>query len=1336
MAPTINFKQVSRLLNEFKFNSLFVEHLGWSNPPSNTPSYIQHEDKSYTQQPIAELGGVMVYEIISNDQNIPTTKERKDIHKEISKQQLENILIFIDQNRNKSFWYWVKREDGKSYPREHTYFTGQPADLFFTKLSGIVFSFEDFDDTGSVSVAKVTSRLKEALDVEKVTKRFYKDFQDVHVDFLDYLNDITDERKRRWYASVLLNRLMFIYFLQKKRFVNKGDLNYLKTKYDEISPTNNYYQDFLNPLFFEGFAKPEEARTKYANETLGEIPYLNGGLFLPHQIEIELGDTISIDNQAFNNILKLFENYSWNLDDTPGGNPNEINPNVLGYIFEKYINQKELGAYYTRPEITDYLCEQTIDRLILDKINTNFPDLPNYRNFESVPELLSKLDSALCKKLLFDVLPSLTLLDPACGSGAFLVAALKKLISVYTSVVGWIKLQGQSSYELKEWLEDIEKQHEISYYIKKQIITNNLYGVDIVDEAVEIAKVRLFLALVASAQNKDQLEPLPNIDFNILPGNSLIGLMHVDPEKFDKKEEDGTQTALFGHQSYQQLVEKKNRLIDNYRTATGYSKELQTMRDEIAELRKEANEILNQLLLDEFEALGIKYTEVTWDLKDNKEGKKKKRKLTKEDMEALQPFHWGYEFSRIVQPPELGGKGGFDAIIANPPWDIFKPNAKEIYLEYSDNQDVKPRLKKMPAKEFQPLFQVFLRDKSILEIWESYLSSFPHVSEYFRASKQYENQISYVNGKKVGSDTNLYKLFTELTFRLLKDSGQCGIIIPTGIYTDLGAKRLRELLFSKTDITSLFGLSNERYLFENIDHRVKITLLTFQKSEASDSFRAAFRINPREAITPDGLEDFLHNPDEHVKISIPLISKLSPDSLSVMEFRSKTEVDIARKMLKHPLLSEKVESSWPFVLTSEFHMTNHSRLFAEQHGEGALPLYEGKMIWHFNHQAGEPRYWIEENIGRESVIGRGGNTEESLDYQDYRLGIRAVASSTNARTLVATVLPKNIFCGNSILTTTGKQIGYGELLYLASILSSMILDAFIRNKVSTNINMFFIYQLPVPHLSQTNPRLVSIANRAAKLICTTPEYDDLAAEVGLDSHNNGVTNESERIKLRAELDAIIAHLYGITEEEFAHVLSTFPLTPDPVKVATQNAYRDIKLGLMDDIKMSMFQDPTEEDKELAELIAQGENRTLEFKEAAIWNAFRSQRDGEMFRNIYYAVASFMNSDGGVLLIGVNDAGEVVGLQDDFREANAKKPSRDGYRLFLSQKLDDLSKDNTKYYDISFHTVNGKEICKVDVRPAPVPVYVGDALYIRATGGKKKLNPKETVAYIQNHWGAS
>jgi hypothetical protein len=513
---TLDIKRTRDLLQGFDFKTLFNE-LGWSRPKNPKPVDIVVENFTYIRREIAELSGVTIFEITAQDGKIPNSDIRKAIHKEITSLNHENLLIFMDmvnEKHTQSLWYWVKRDGSKNYPREHLYVTGQPGDLSLSKLEAMVFDIGDFDESGNApDVLEVANRLKKALDVERVTKRFYEDFKKEHERFLEYISGIDDDRDRHWYTSVLLNRLMFIYFLQRKRFIDNGNLDYLEIKLAEYREKESdlYYSEFLNLLFFEGFAKPDEERSEDAKKILGKIVYLSGGLFLLHPIE-KRWPAIKIPNVAFENLLSLFSRYSWNLDDTPGGKDNEISPHVLGYIFEKYINQKSFGAYYTRPEITDYLCRSTIHKLILEKINsTAIPGVMKDRHFESVEELFIKLDMRLCRVLL-DILPTISLLDPACGSGAFLVSAMNTLTEIYGAITG--RIEYLNDPYLTNWRKKALAEHKnLSYSIKKKIITENLFGVDIMDEATEIAKLRLFLALVSSVQSVNQLEPLPNIDF-------------------------------------------------------------------------------------------------------------------------------------------------------------------------------------------------------------------------------------------------------------------------------------------------------------------------------------------------------------------------------------------------------------------------------------------------------------------------------------------------------------------------------------------------------------------------------------------------------------------------------------------------------------------------------------------------------------------------------------------------------------------------------------------------------------------------------------------------------
>jgi hypothetical protein len=353
---------------------------------------------------IAELSGVTIFEVQPQTPGgkIPDATMRRAIHREVSSRYHENLLIFLDSARTQSLWYWVNRDD-PTHPRDNLYVKGQPGDLSLSKLQAMVFDISAFE-SGTTSVLDVANSLKRALDVERVTKRFYEEFKREHARFLEYIQGIDDERDRRWYASVLLNRLMFIYFLQRKGFIDNGNYDYLQNKLAESieREPGSYYSKFLHLLFFEGFAKPASERDSDVNALLGNIIYLNGGLFLLHPIE-ERWQSISIPDKAFQNIFDLFSSFTWNLDDTPGGKDNEISPHVLGYIFEKYINQKFFGAYYTRPEITGYLCERTIYKLILERINGDTPAFlgaVKKRHFHTIEELLLNLDAGLCRDLL------------------------------------------------------------------------------------------------------------------------------------------------------------------------------------------------------------------------------------------------------------------------------------------------------------------------------------------------------------------------------------------------------------------------------------------------------------------------------------------------------------------------------------------------------------------------------------------------------------------------------------------------------------------------------------------------------------------------------------------------------------------------------------------------------------------------------------------------------------------------------------------------------------------------------------------------------------------------
>lgn len=442
-----------------------------------------------------------------------------------------------------------------------------------------------------------------------------------------------------------------------------------------------------------------------------------------------------------------------------------------------------------------------------------------------------------------------------------------------------------------------------------------------------------------------------------------------------------------------------------------------------------------------------------------------------------------------------------------------------------------------------------------------------------------------------------------------------------------------------------------------------------------------------------------------------------------MEFKNDNDVEIAEKMLRFPFLGQRLEGTWNLKLTREFDMTNDSHLFKPQPGPGRLPLFEGKMMHQFTHTFGQPRYWVDEKEGRKAVFGRSEkDSGQTVDYQTYRIAFRDVARNTDMRTMIATILPPRLFTGNTLITSSQPQDSR-ELLFITAILDSFAADFIIRQKVTAHCNMFYVYQLPIPRLTLQSPAFSPIVERAAKLICTTPEFDDLAAEVGLGSHQNGVTDLDGRAALRAELDGLVAHLYGLTETEFAYILTTFTQVPESTKAAALVAFNQLA--------------PQLGDTDIAQLVAAGEGAELEFKSTARVNLHTNAPDKKMEEVILKTVAGFWNADGGTLLVGVADDGTVLGLDADLKTLG-KKNNLDGLELFLTELLLHGRLQLSGLVRVSFHAVKDRSVCKITVQAAPEPVWVSvsgsERLFVRTGNATRELSGGEAYGYARRRWG--
>ena len=508
---------------------------------------------------------------------------------------------------------------------------------------------------------------------------------------------------------------------------------------------------------------------------LGRVPYLNGGLFDVHDLERDNPD-IRIPDDAFAQIFAFFDAYQWHLDDRPLRNDNEINPDVLGYIFEKYVNQKQMGAYYTKEDITGYISRNTVlpflfdrarkdcaiafkpggerpqpgstgeapssgiwrlladdpDRYFHDAVRHGItydvhekhalaekralpPDIaagvadvaqrrgwnkaapPAYglptetwrehvarrRRYEEVratlvagevasindcitynldietfaQDVIAGSEGPELVRAFWKALRSVSVLDPTCGSGAFLFAALNVLEPLYTACLdamrGFLddldrsqrKHRPEKLGDFRKVLRQVEAHASERYFILKSIIIDNLYGVDVMEEAVEICKLRLFLKLVAQLDRYEQIEPLPDVDFNVRAGNTLVGFTSLEEVQRTLSADLLKQLSLPQIEERAEIADRAFRKFREMQTKHGM--DAGTFASAKMDLRKRLDDLRNEL--DEYLAgdYGVKVTN---------------RKAYRQWRDSHQPFHWFVEFYGIMH------RGGFDVIIGNPPY--------------------------------------------------------------------------------------------------------------------------------------------------------------------------------------------------------------------------------------------------------------------------------------------------------------------------------------------------------------------------------------------------------------------------------------------------------------------------------------------------------------------------------------------------------------------------------------------------------------------------------------------------------------------------------------------
>lgn len=784
--------QFLNLIRQGDFKELFVTELGWNRYRGHAqlPTILVDEHE-YNITAIAERSGFQV--LFSEVDEIPTQSVAKKIDTKLRRQALDYICIYRKRGTAHDLWVVPVRTNEKR-DLVLVEYDNANAEVLYQKIDGITF---DLDEQTNIVDLRSKVQTAFAINSEKITKDFYAGFKKQHKAFAEFISGIDDHvdtknnRNKQWYASVMLNRLMFCYFIQKKGFLNL-DVDYLRNKLNFVRANEgedkfyNFYRSFLRSLFHDGLNTPKHSRDFEA--VFGKIPYLNGGMFDEHQLEADYAD-IDIPDEAFIGLFDFFDKWNWHLDTRLTASGKDINPDVLGYIFEQYINDRaQMGAYYTKEDITEYIGRNCILPYLFDQVRTSTKDSAKefepdgyiwrtfresgdryifdavkkgYKNFDKIPESIARgiitkdmhkeysetpvgelPDSHIplaelrsewntrtpeqwglpneiwretidrlqrCGYILgkinhgeitsindfitynldirtfatdliaygdsrfvgwfYHALQKVTILDPTCGSGAFLFAAMNILEPLYEICIDRMQeFNRENPTKFKEELAEITDKYRsnIQYFIFKSIILRNLYGVDIMVEATEIAKLRLFLKMVAvvdverRAENLG-LDPLPDIDFNIRCGNTLVGYANKSQLDHDLCHAEDIMQELANQEFKQQIDEEMQKVAAAYRIFV--FQQLRQEEDMVAfkqakhDLRillKSLNDKLNHRLYSA-SSPNISYDE--W-------------------LKSHQPFNWLAEFYQIIE-----GNGGFDVIIGNPPYVTFTDKSLNYKVE-------------------------------------------------------------------------------------------------------------------------------------------------------------------------------------------------------------------------------------------------------------------------------------------------------------------------------------------------------------------------------------------------------------------------------------------------------------------------------------------------------------------------------------------------------------------------------------------------------------------------------------------------------------------------------
>jgi hypothetical protein len=1069
--------------------------------------------------------------------------------------QTHDYVIFT----NGFFWFFYSRESYRAW-LEYGNRKENPPKPYFKKLT----ASEIFDSASPDYILNILPRRKilesfkfmEHKSIRKVlADEFFNDLK-IWISYLDESFGKLPEEQRKTRAIGLINKFIFLRtmesvgviptdFLARNWEVKKGIntsipnfINQIDDDFSEKFNTELFVSQYLEDNY--GNRKEKDGRPIENPNRKNNLDYENvsGEFFsalLKQTDEINLKDTGMTSLRLNKKSYHVRSLYYWKFEKIPA--------DILGRAYETYLalERKKLGIYYTPHEMAEFLTVQSVSKIFDEQIS-------------ELKKVISKEEWDIGKlRSIGNKIMDIKICDPSCGSGSFLIQAIRIVWKKYQEISQIIidkdtdiakdksvldVHSGEKNEILREYFTTIlnidDKQQRIG-----SIILRHIFGNDKDPKAVNTAKLNIWLECLRLDPNTYKIESLegkrhvlPNLELNLTSGDSLIDLAINDVDGTMDVEKRGTLKSIF------KLKETYSNVFEN----TNNVHEAMILRDTFSGV------FVDPLFQSKFE-------------KD--EGTK--------ILQNVSPTYWQIQhFSAFYsQNGELKNEDerGFDVIIGNPPWEILEPDIDEFFGPLYNQEDL-ARFSKLKPAEKKQVKKTLLEKPDVQEKWKKYNEQIELQQKYYRKLKLYRHQSANTNAPQNKIRPNLYKLFVEKYYSLLKKGGIAGIVLPASFSTNLGAKGLRELIFDKSEIILFFGFNNKNGIFE-IHRQLNFINLIFRKGGITSKFKSAFNI-----MDVEDLETIEKNA---LVYDIDLIKKSSPDSLTISETENQQDVDIVKKLLKFPLLSEP--SDWKIRFQREFNKSDDAYLFNTI--KVGSPLYEGEQIHQFNHQFKEPTFWIDTKKGTDILRNRQKSRVTSelkkstkkgseikypdikIDYDHYRLSWRDVTNETNTRTILCTILPPKVF---SVYTlpylrpnyfngkTFEKAVSSETMLFLCGLFNSFVIDYFLRQRISIHATMSHMYEIPIPRYDLNDPYFSEIVENVGSLICTTKEFDQLKKEVKI---KHVYTNDENRQKAMAQINAFVAKIYDLTREELDYVLSTFSDKNENLKQKTREEFEKL-----------------------------------------------------------------------------------------------------------------------------------------------------------------------------------